>query len=87
MHELCDIQDPPQSELLEHLTPVDLAQIEGYKIVEYAKVEAALSPAKQPQRERNDKHVPAVASGYARPSLALPTLDINYIPAKTGLLS
>lgn len=94
MHELRDAQEPPLSELLERLTPVDLVLIEGYKNADHAKIEAALSPARQPLLAQNDTHIIAVASGYTPPSLAVPTLDINAIPTianfiavKTGLQS
>lgn len=94
MHELRDNDEPPLSELLEQLAPVDLVLIEGYKNEDHAKIEAALSPAKQPLLAQNDAHILAVASGYAPASLAVPTMDIddistiaNFIAAKTGLLS
>ena len=100
MHELRDAPEPPLSELLAHLTPVDLVLIEGYKAADHAKIEAALSPEKQPLLALNDPQILAVASGYAPASLtvpvslAVPTLDINDIPSiadfiatKTGLLS
>ena len=87
-------EEPPLSELLEHLAPVDLVLVEGYKYADHAKIEAALSPAKQPLLAHSETHILAVASGYSPPCLAVPVLDINDIPgianfiaAKTGLLS
>ena len=92
MHELRDAQEPALSELLQHLAPVDLVLIEGYKAANHAKIEAALLPAKKPLLVQKDPNILAVASGYAPTSLAVPTLDINDIPtiadfiaAKSGL--
>lgn len=94
MHELRNDQEPPLTELLAHLAPVDLVLIEGYKAEDHAKIEAALSPAKQPLLALSDPRILAVASDYVPTALAVPTLDINDIPSiadfiatKTGLPS
>ncbi len=94
MHELRNDQEPPLTELLAHLAPVDLVLIEGYKAEDHTKIEAALSPAKQPLLALSDPRILAVASDYVPSALAVPTLDINDIPsiadfiaAKTGLPS
>lgn len=94
MHELRNDQEPPLTELLAHLAPVDLVLVEGYKAEDHTKIEAALSPAKQPLLALSDPRILAVASDYVPSALAVPTLDINDIPsiadfiaAKTGLPS
>ena len=47
MHEIRDDAEPPLSELLEKLSPVDLVLIEGYKRDSHAKVEAHRAETKQ----------------------------------------
>ncbi len=87
MHELRDAKEPPLPELLEHLAPVDLVLVEGYKYADHAKIEVALSPAKQPLLAHKDAHILAVASGYTPPSLAVPVLDINDISAIANFIA
>ncbi len=92
MQELRGGAEPPLSDLLSQMAPVDLVLIEGYKHAEHPKIEAALTPGKRPLLALESTQITAVAAGYETPQLKIPALDINDIPtiadfiaAHTGL--
>ncbi len=92
MQELRGGAEPPLSDLLSQMAPVDLVLIEGYKHAEHPKIEAALTPGKRPLLALESTQITAVAAGYETPQLKIPVLDINDIPtiadfiaAHTGL--
>jgi len=76
MTELRDAPEPPLSELLAQLAPVDLVLIEGYKRAPHPKIEAYRAVnAKPPLAERNET-VRAVASDTAL-DLSVPVLPLD----------
>jgi molybdopterin-guanine dinucleotide biosynthesis protein B len=65
MQELRDAPEPPLSELLERLNPVDLILIEGYKRDTHPKIEAHRAETGNPLIAPGDPTVRAVASDVA----------------------
>ncbi|MDO6590830.1 molybdopterin-guanine dinucleotide biosynthesis protein B [Loktanella sp. D2R18] len=91
MTELRDHPEPPLSDLLAQLAPVDLILIEGYKRDAHPKVEAFRAEAKNPLIAPEDTSIRAIASNTAvdtdRPVFNLDdTAAIaNFILAEVGL--
>ena len=92
MHEVRNDAEPPLSEFLKKLSPVDLVLIEGYKRDGHAKVEAHRAETKQGLLSAEDKTVTAVASNYVVDGLDVPQFDLDdvteiasYILKEVGL--
>ena len=92
MHEIRDDAEPPLSEFLEKLSPVDLVLIEGYKRDGHAKMEAHRAETKQGLLATEDATVTAVASNYVVDGLSVPQFDLDdataiasYILKEVGL--
>jgi molybdopterin-guanine dinucleotide biosynthesis protein MobB len=79
MHEVRDDAEPPLSELLEKLSPVDLVLIEGYKRDGHAKLEAHRAETKQGLLATEDATVTAVASNYVVEGLSVPAFDLDNV--------
>ncbi|MDJ0827360.1 MAG: molybdopterin-guanine dinucleotide biosynthesis protein B [Rhodobacter sp.] len=77
MHELRGATEPPLSELLQLLSPVDLVLIEGYKRDGHPKIEAHRAATGQPLIAPGDPTILAVASDSAHPGLGCPVLDLD----------
>lgn len=76
MHELRDAEEPPLSELLEKLAPVDLILIEGYKRDNHRKVEAHRAVTGNPLIAPDDLTVRAIASDTSL-EIDRPVIDLN----------
>lgn len=76
MTELRDAPEPPLTDLLAQLAPVDLVLVEGYKRDSHAKVEAFRSETGNPLIARDDDTVRAVASDSPL-DLDRPVFDLN----------
>ena len=92
MQELRDAPEPPLSELLARLNPVDLILIEGYKRDTHPKVEAHRAETGNPLIALDDPSVKAVASNVAL-ELDRPVFDLDdtraiadFILAEVGLV-
>ena len=81
MHEIRDGAEPPLSELLEKISPVELVLIEGYKRDNHAKVEAHRAETKQGLLAREDATVTAVASNDVIDGLSVPQFDLDDVTA------
>lgn len=77
MHELRDAPEPPLTELLAKLSPVDLVLIEGYKRESHPKIEAHRAETGRPLLALDNPTVTAVASDAAPVGLAVPVFDLN----------
>lgn len=91
MQELRGAPEPPLSELLARLNPVDLVLIEGYKREPHPKVEAYRAEAGNDLIAPGDPSIQAVASDVAL-DLDRPVFDLNdtaaiadFIAAEVGL--
>ena len=82
MHELREGNDPPLSELMEHMSPVDLLIVEGFKWETHPKIEIHRPSLGKPLLQPEDINIIAVASDESLHGLAVPVLplgDINGI--------
>ncbi|MSO64827.1 MAG: molybdopterin-guanine dinucleotide biosynthesis protein B [Alphaproteobacteria bacterium] len=77
MHENHGNPEPNLSELLAHLSPVDLVLIEGFKREAHQKVEIVRGPEAAPQWFRDDPQVVAIAADRPIVGVALPVLPLN----------
>jgi molybdopterin-guanine dinucleotide biosynthesis protein MobB len=77
MHEVRAEEEPTLAELLEHLSPVDLVLIEGYKRDDHAKIEAHRTATGQPLIARDDASVMAVASDVPHAGLDQPVFALD----------
>ncbi|MCA0994852.1 molybdopterin-guanine dinucleotide biosynthesis protein B [Alloyangia pacifica] len=76
MHELRDAPEPPLSELLTKLSPVDLVLVEGYKSAPHPKIEAHRAETGRPLLSPENPSIRAVAADSAVDT-ALPRFDLN----------
>jgi molybdopterin-guanine dinucleotide biosynthesis protein MobB len=76
MSELRGEQEPPLSELLEKLSPVDLVLVEGYKRDQHPKIEAFRGENNHPLLALEDPTVRAVATD-CEVSASQPVFDLN----------
>ncbi|WP_226627321.1 molybdopterin-guanine dinucleotide biosynthesis protein B [Alloyangia pacifica] len=76
MHELRDAPEPPLSELLTKLSPVDLVLIEGYKAAPHPKIEAHRAETGKPLLSPANSSIRAVAADSAVET-ALPRFDLD----------
>lgn len=76
MTELRDNDELPLSDLLQHLDPVDLVLVEGYKRDDHPKVEAYRAETNHPVIAQDDTTVRAVASDCAL-DVSQPVFDLN----------
>ncbi|HYM30901.1 MAG TPA: molybdopterin-guanine dinucleotide biosynthesis protein B [Candidatus Cybelea sp.] len=76
MHELRGKIEPKLSELLPHLSPVDLVIVEGFKRDAHDKLEVFRAAVGKPLMAFEDKRIVAVASDAPVPGLELPRLDL-----------
>tara|TARA_B100001093_G_scaffold217442_2_gene208596 strand:+ start:370 stop:861 length:492 start_codon:yes stop_codon:yes gene_type:complete len=76
MHEIGKGQEPPLTELLAKLSPVDIVLIEGYKKDKHPKIEAHRSQTGQPLIASNDKTIRAIASNVDL-KLDRPVFDLD----------
>ena len=81
MHELRGSPEQSIEDLIDHMTPVDLLLIEGFKTHRHVKLEIHRPAEGKPLICRGDPDVVAVASDQSLPDVGLPVLDLGDIPA------
>ena len=81
MHELRGAPEPATSDLIRHMTPVDLLLIEGFKTERHDKLEVHRSALRKPPLYPDDANIVAVASDAPIEGLILPRLDLNDVAA------
>ena len=91
MSELRGAEEPPLSDLLQKLNPVDLVLVEGYKRDRHPKIEAYRSETNHPLISKDDDTIRAVATDTTL-DVDQPTFDLNdtvaiadFILAEVGL--
>ena len=77
MHELRDETEPDSVSLMQHMTPVDLLIIEGWKAEDHEKIEVHRPAHGKPLLQPSDPKIVAVASDEVLPGLPVPRLDLN----------
>jgi molybdopterin-guanine dinucleotide biosynthesis protein B len=81
MHELRDEPQPPLTDLLEKMSPVDLVLVEGFKREGHAKIEVHREANGKPPLHPDDDAIIAVAADGEVETGALPRLDLNNVDA------
>ena len=77
MHELREESEPDLTELLEHMSDVDLVLVEGFKKLSHDKVEVFRAEIGKPLMAREDPHIVAVASDDPLPDVEVPVLPLD----------
>ena len=81
MHELCDAPEPNVTELIRHMSPVDLLLIEGFKREPHDKLEIHRAENGKPMLSADDPTYVAILSDGPVSGTNLPVFDLNDIPA------
>ena len=79
MHELSGNNDLPLTELMEHMSPVDLLIVEGFKWEPHPKIEIQRPSLGKPLRQPDDRNIVAVASDKQLHNLDVPVLPLSDI--------
>jgi molybdopterin-guanine dinucleotide biosynthesis protein B len=77
IHELRGDSEPPLSEILARLAPVDLVIVEGYKRHPHPKLEVYRAEVGKPLMHPDDDWIVAVASDAPVPAARVPVLDLS----------
>jgi molybdopterin-guanine dinucleotide biosynthesis protein B len=85
MHELRAAPEPSLTELLAHLTGVDLVLVEGFKRETHPKIEIHRPSVGKPLLQPDDPHIVAVASDVNL-DLTVPVLRLDDIAAIAGFV-
>jgi molybdopterin-guanine dinucleotide biosynthesis protein B len=80
MHEHRGAPEPKASELMQHMTPVDLLLVEGFKREPHPKLEVYRVANGKPLLHPDDPYIVAVASDEPLIGLHLPLLSIDDVP-------
>lgn len=81
MHELRDDPEPDATDLIQHMTPVDLLLIEGFKNGPHDKLEIYRAENGKPRLSAEDPTYVAILSDGPVHDTKLPVIDLNDIPA------
>jgi molybdopterin-guanine dinucleotide biosynthesis protein B len=81
MHELRDAPEPDATELVRHMTPVDLLLIEGFKTAPHDKMEIFRAANGKPLLSAGDPTYVAILSDGPVPETNLPVIDLNDVAA------
>lgn len=81
MHELREEKEPTLSELLHHLSPVDLVLVEGFKHDKHLKIEVYRAENGKDFLFPQDPNIKAVACDCPLPANAPPALGLNDVNA------
>lgn len=77
MHELRGVEDPPLDMLMEHMSPVDLLLVEGFKWEAHPKIEVYRPAVNKPLLQPDDPHIIAIASDEDLPKVNVPVLPLG----------
>ena len=89
MHELRGADEPGLADLLEHLSPVDLVLVEGFKRGPHPKIEVHRHANGKPFLHPQDPSIVALASDVAAPSSIpgdLPRVDLDDVKSVVALV-
>jgi molybdopterin-guanine dinucleotide biosynthesis protein B len=87
MHELRGAPEPGLRELLQHLSPVDLVLVEGFKRDAHAKLEVHRAGNAKPFLYPDDPAIVALASDAPPPFLDIPSVNLDDIDAIADLVT
>ncbi len=77
MHEHRSADEPGPAELMQHMTPVDLLIIEGFKREDHDKMEIHRRETRKPLLYPGDSRIVAVLSDEPLPDCTLPVIDLD----------
>ncbi len=86
MHELRGAPQPPFTELLAKLGPVDLVLVEGYKRGPHPKIEIWRAANGKPFLHPDDTTIRAIAADEKLSGLPIPAVDLNDVRAIADLV-
>jgi molybdopterin-guanine dinucleotide biosynthesis protein B len=86
MHELRAEREPALSELVRHLSPVDLVIVEGFKAESHAKLEVHRSAVGKPLLYANVPNVVAIVSDIRPADVPLPFAALDDVEAVADLV-
>jgi molybdopterin-guanine dinucleotide biosynthesis protein B len=82
LHENRGTPEPSMNDLIEHMTPVDLLLVEGFKAHAHDKLEIYRPANGKPLLANDDPHIVAVATdAVGAVSVAVPVFDLNDVAA------
>lgn len=81
MHEHRGAAEPPLSALLQHMSPVDLVLVEGFKGETHAKLEVHRTIIGKPLLCKDDPSIVALASDVRLAGLAIPVFALDDVSA------
>ena len=79
MHELVNKTEPPLTELMKQMSPVDLVIVEGFKWEPHLKIEIHRPSLGKPLLQPDDNNIIAVASDERLDSLNVPVIPLGDI--------
>ena len=77
MHELRGANEPASTELMKHMSPVDLLIVEGFKREKHDKIEIHRREIGKPLLYPDDPQIVAVLSDEPLPACPLPVIDLE----------
>ena len=77
MHELRGEPEPDMNSLIEHMTPVDLLLVEGFKSYPHPKLEVHRPSVGKPMLCTQDPSIVAIASDVPLAGLKIPVLELQ----------
>jgi molybdopterin-guanine dinucleotide biosynthesis protein B len=86
IHELRGSAEPPLTDLLRKLSPVDLVVIEGYKRAPHPKLEVHRAAIGKPLLHPDDPAIVAIATDTPLPAAKVPMIDLDDIEGIVDLL-
>ena len=89
MHELRGADEPTLDALIEHMTPVDLLLVEGFKQARHDKLEIWRAGQDEPMRAPGDPSIVAVATDAPEtvaPLVGVPVLELDDVAAIAGFI-
>jgi molybdopterin-guanine dinucleotide biosynthesis adapter protein len=86
MHEHRGAAEPPLSALLQHMSPVDLVLVEGFKRETHAKLEVHRTAIGKPLLCKDDPSIVAIASDAQLAGFAIPAFALDDVLAIAGFI-
>jgi len=86
MHELRGAPEPPLRELVDHLSPVDLVLVEGFKREAHPKIEIWRAAVGKPVLHPHDPAIVAIAADPPLPDAPIPSVALGDIEAVADLV-
>ena len=87
VHELGDEPEPPLTDILQKLSPVDLVIVEGFKRHPHPKLEVYRAAVGKPLLHPDDNCIVAVATDAALPQASVPVLMLDDIDGVANVLT